>query len=153
MKTSHALLLAIVGACGLGLGQAMAATPATGLGQAVPATTDVSVSPSWHVYVFSIGGVRYIQVNDLSHNVLGAVGTASGQYITLPVGLFSQQVATPQQSASAPSTAAPTAAPTTVYNDGTTQVTATPLADGTTALVAAQSQQMCDPVDCNLKGP
>ncbi|RDS86861.1 hypothetical protein DWU99_00840 [Dyella psychrodurans] len=133
--------------------EAWAAQPATGLGQSAPNTSDVSTNPNWHVYVFAIGGVRYIQVNDVSGHVLGAVGTASGQYITLPIGAFSQQVATPQQAPAAPSSASPTAAPTTVYNDGATTVTATPLADGTTALTAAQSALACDPVDCNLKGP
>lgn len=130
----------------------MAATPATGLGQAWPNATDYSTNANFHVYVFSLGGVHYIQVNDLNGNVLGSVGTASGQFITLPIGRFAQLVTTPSQPASATTTATPTATPTSVYNDGTTTVTATPLSDGTMQLSAAQAQLACDPVDCNIKG-
>lgn len=133
-------------------GAALAATPTTGLGQAWPNTSDFSTNPNFHVYVFALGGIQYIQVNDLNGNVLGSVGTAGGQFITLPVGLFAQLVATPQQSAAVTTNAAPTAAPATVYNDGTTTVTATLLSDGTVSLNAAVSQTTCDPIDCNIKG-
>lgn len=139
------LLLAVTGS-------AMAATPATGLGQAWPNATDYSTNPNFHVYVFSLGGVQYIQVNDTNGNVLGSVGTASGQFITLPIGRFAQQVATPSQAPTASTSATPTAAPTSVYNDGTTAVTATPLSDGTMRLNAATAQMACDPIDCNIKG-
>jgi hypothetical protein len=132
-------------------GTALAATPATGLGQSWPNASDVSTNPNFHVYVFAMGGVEYIQVNDMNGNVLGSVGTAGGQFITLPIGRFAQQVVTPSQPASASTTAAPVAAATTVYNDGTTTVTATPLSDGTLQLNAAVAP--CgDPVDCNMKG-
>ena len=126
--------------------------PATGLGQSWPNATDVSSSPRWHVYVFIKDGVRYIQVNDLNGNVLGSVGTAGGQFITLPIGRFAQQVVTPSQPASAPSSATAVASPATVYNDGTTTVTATPLSDGTMSLSAAAVQPCTDPIDCNIKG-
>lgn len=127
-------------------------TPATGLGQSWPNARDVSTNPNFHVYLFTLGGVEYIQVNDLNGNVLGSVGTASGQFITLPIGLFAQQVATPSQPATAPATAAAVASPATVYNDGTTTVTATPLNDGSVSLNAAAAQLPCDPIDCSLKG-
>lgn len=134
-------------------GTALAATPATGLGQSWPNASDVSTNPNFHVYVFAMGGVEYIQVNDMNGNVLGSVGTAGGQFITLPIGRFAQQVVTPSQPASASTTAAPVAAATTVYNDGTTTVTATPLSDGTLQLNAAAVQTICsDPVDCSMKG-
>lgn len=129
-------------------GAAWAGTPATGLGQAWPNATDVSVSPNFHAYVFVIRGIQYIQINDAAGHVLGAVGNAGGQYIVLPVGKYAQQVSTPQQTAT--TAAQPVALPTTVYSDGTTQVTATPLSDGTTALSTAAA---CDPVDCASRGP
>ena len=133
-------------------GAAFAATPATGLGQSWPNAQDVSTNPNFHVYVFAMGGVEYIQVNDLNGNVLGSVGTAGGQFITLPIGRFAQQVVTPSQPASAPTTAAAVASPAMVYNDGTTTVTATPLSDGTMSLSAAAVQPCTDPIDCNIKG-
>ena len=132
-------------------GAAFAATPATGLGQSWPNAQDVSTNPNFHVYVFAMGGVQYIQVNDLNGNVLGSVGTAGGQFITLPIGRFAQQVVTPSQPASAPSTATAVASPAAVYNDGTTTVTATPLNDGTMRLSATAAQLPCDPIDCNIK--
>lgn len=133
-------------------GAAFAATPATGLGQSWPNAADVSTNPQFHVYVFALAGVQYIQVNDQNGNVLGSVGTAAGQFITLPIGRFAQQVTTPSQPATASTTASPTTAPATVYNDGTTQVTATPLSDGTLRLNALVGPPSCDPIDCNIKG-
>jgi hypothetical protein len=136
-------------------GAAFAAQPAaTGLGQAWPNTTDVSASPNWHAYVFVLGGVKYIQVNDLNGNVIGAVGTANGQFITLPIGAFAQLVTTPQQPAAVSTTAQPAAAPATVYQDSAVQVTATTQTDGTVQLqavsaVSAVSAASCDPIQCN----
>ncbi|WP_199098639.1 hypothetical protein [Dyella sp. ASV21] len=129
-------------------GSAWAAQPpASGLGQAWPNAADVSTNPNFHAYVFVLGGIQYVQINDVNGNVLGAVGTSNGQFITLPIGLFSQQVATPQQAPSASTTATPTATSTTVYQDTATTVTATPLSDGTLQLRAAS---ICnDPVECN----
>jgi hypothetical protein len=130
-------------------GAAFAAQPpASGLGQSWPNASDVSRSPNFHAYVFVLGGIQYVQVNDANGNVLGAVGTSNGQFITLPVGRFSQQVSTPQQ-APAVSTAAPAAAPTTVYQDTATQITATPLSDGTLQLKATAAG--CDPIECNTR--
>lgn len=131
-------------------GAAFAQAPSTGLGQSWPNTQDVSVSPNYHVFVFVLGGVRYIQVNDFYGNILGSVGTANGQFITLPIGRFAQLVSTPQQPAPA-SNATPATAPAVVYNDGATTVTATPMSDGTLRLNAAASTTQCDPVDCNIK--
>jgi len=131
-------------------GAAFAQAPSTGLGQSWPNTQDVSVNPNYHVFVFVLGGVRYIQVNDFYGNILGSVGTANGQFITLPIGRFAQLVSTPQQPAPA-SNATPATAPAVVYNDGATTVTATPMSDGTLRLNAAASTTQCDPVDCNIK--
>jgi hypothetical protein len=129
--------------------------PSTGLGQAWPNAADVSVSPNYHDYVFLLGGVQYIQVNDLNGNVLGSVGTAGGQFIILPIGKFAQYVSTPQQAASSTSNATPTSSPTTVYNDGTSTVTATPMSDGTTRLKAntADTSSTCtDLAKCSGQG-
>ena len=143
MKMSRAVLT--VGLV-LGLsGAAWAGAPATGLGQAWPNTADLSRSPHYHVYsFFTRDGVRYIQVNALDGTVLGAVGTAAGQFIVLPMG-NATQVSTPQQSATTTNTATPTASSTTVYNDGTTTVAATPMSDGTTALSAVETNACSDP--------
>ena len=131
-------------------GAAFAAQPpASGLGQSWPNASDVSSSPNFHAYVFVLGGIQYVQINDANGNVLGAVGTSNGQFITLPIGRFSQQVATPQQAPAASTTAAPVAAPTTVYQDTATQVTATPLSDGTMQLKAMAAG--CDPITCNTR--
>lgn len=118
--------------------------PASGLGQSWPNASDVSSNPNFHAYVFTLGGIQFVQINDVNGNVLGAVGTSGGQFITLPVGRFSQLVTTPQQGPSVPVTATPTTAPTTVYQDPATTVTATPLSDGTMMLKAA-----CNPETCN----
>lgn len=122
--------------------------PSAGLGQSWPNTVDVSSNPSLHAYVFVLRGVKYVQVNDINGNVLGAVGTANGDFITLPIGRFSNLVSTPQEAATVTTTAVPVAAPTTVYQDGTTEITATPLSDGTMQLKAANK---CDddPMECN----
>jgi len=131
---------------------AMAATPATGLGQSWPNASDVSTNPNFHVYVFALGGVKYIQVNDTNGNVLGSIGTAGGQFITLPIGRYAQQVVTPSQAATTPTTATAVASPATVYNDGATTITATPLSNGTMTLKAAAATPCTDPIDCNMKG-
>ncbi|MDR3445270.1 MULTISPECIES: hypothetical protein [Dyella] len=122
--------------------------PASGLGQSWPNASDVSSSPSFHAYTFTLGGIQFVQINDLNGNVLGAVGSANGQFITLPVGLFSQLVATPQQAPAVSTTATPTSTPTTVYQDSATTVTATPLSDGTMQLRAAAACSG-DPATCS----
>lgn len=150
---SRLTLFAISVALGLP-GAAFAANPpSTGLGQAWPNATDVSASPNYHAYVFVLGGIQYIQINDLNGNVLGSVGTTSGQFITLPIGKFAQFVSTPQQPAATTSPATPSAAPTTVYNDGQTTITSTPMSDGTQQLKAASLGTCTDPAACNTNSP
>ena len=122
--------------------------PASGLGQSWPNASDVSSSPNFHAYVFTLGGIQFVQINDLNGNVIGAVGSSNGQFITLPVGRFSQLVSTPQQAPAVPTTATPTASPTTVYQDSATTVTATSLSDGTMQL-RAPTTGTCDPETCN----
>ena len=142
--------IALAGLLVFGLSTAaLAATPPSmGLGQAWPNTTDVSLSPDFHAYVFMLGGVEYVQVNDINGNVLGAIGTANGQFITLPIGRFSQYVTTPQEPAALASVGRPINNPTTVYQDASTRITATPLSNGALLLNAATTTT-CDPVECN----
>jgi hypothetical protein len=137
---------------GLGFsGLSMAAQPAaTGLGQAWPNAVDVSLSPHWHVYVFVLNGVKYIQVNDINGNVIGAVGTAGGQFITLPIGEDAQYVSTPQQRAA---NAFPTSSAMTVYRDSSTVLTATPQNDGVTKLAAYNASTCTDPTRCGTLSP
>ncbi|MEO9078905.1 MAG: hypothetical protein ABI268_06285 [Rhodanobacter sp.] len=124
-----------------------ASLPSTGLGQAWPNTVDLSSSPSWHAYAFMLGGVKYVQVNDANGNVLGAVGAVNGQFITLPIGRFSQLVSTPQDPVNIRklTTAASVAAPVMVYQDGTILIMATTLSNGMVQLTAST----CDPIECN----
>lgn len=118
---------------------------AAGLGQAWPNAPDVSANSSWHVYVFLLNGIRFIQVNDINGNVLGAVGTANGQFIVLPMGIFAQYVLTPQQ----PGTAVPdnSSQASSVYQDGSVMNNATSMSNGVAQLTA--SAALCDPEDCS----
>jgi hypothetical protein len=152
LAARRTLVLALIalGMSGAAFAATPPAAPSTGLGQAWPAATDVSMSTNYHAYVFVLGGIQYIQINDISGNVLGAVGTAGGQYITLPIGKFAQLVSTPQQPAT--TSATPAASSSTVYNDGTTAVTATPMSDGTTTLKAMSAAACNDPAICSTQG-
>lgn len=120
------------------------AAPATGLGQSWPNAADQSTSPNWHVYVFVLNGIKYIQINDLNGTVHAAIGTANGSSIVLPVGVDSQNVSTSPSSSSSSSTQ-------TIYNDGTTTVTATPQSNGTTQFSAVQADT-CPTVGCGGNG-
>ncbi len=146
-KLSHRAALAGLLVFGLSTSAFAASPPSAGLGQAWPNTVDVSPNADFHAYVFMLGGIKYVQVNDINGNVLGAVGTSNGQFITLPIGRFSQLVATPQEPAATPATAPAAAAATTVYQDTATKITATPLSNGTVQL---QALSTCDdPIECN----
>lgn len=121
-----AALASLIALCTTSIAFAQTTTPATGLGQAWPNAADVSTSPHWHVYVFVLNGIKYIQVNDLNGTVHAAVGVANGTAIVLPTGVDSQNVSTTSSSSSSSSTTQ------TVYSDSTTTVTATPQSNGTT---------------------
>jgi hypothetical protein len=129
---------------------AMAQAPTTGLGESWPNATDVSVSPHYHVYVFVRDGIRYIQINDANGTVRGAVATAGGQTLVLPIGTDASSVQVSQGSAQN-ATASTAATTETVYSDSATQITATPQSNGTTTLdVIAASAGLCknDPTIC-----
>lgn len=145
-KVTRAALGMFLGLSLSGLSMA-AEPPATGLGQAWPNAVDVSLSPHWHVYVFVLNGVKYIQVNDINGNVIGAVGTAGGQFITLPIGEDSQYVSTPQQRAAGTSSM-DGATGTTVYRDSSTVVIATEQGNGVTTLSASTNSLCTDPSRC-----
>lgn len=118
---------------------AQTATPASGLGQSWPNAADLSANPNWHVYVFVLNGIKYVQVNDLNGVVHAAVGTAEGTTIVLPVGVDSQNVSTSTPSSSANAT--------TIYSDSATTITETPQANGTT-LFNAVSNADCNSYNC-----
>ncbi|VBI28463.1 Uncharacterised protein [Burkholderia pseudomallei] len=117
-------------------------TPATGLGQAWPNATDQSRSPHWHVYVFRLNGIKYVQINDLNGTVHAAVGTAGGTSVVLPVGTDAPNVRTDAASTSS--------ATQTVFRDSTTTITATPQSNGTTVFTVAAICQ--DPYNCGGGG-
>lgn len=118
---------------------AQTSTPATGLGKAWPNAADLSANPNWHVYVFVLKGIKYIQVNDLNGTVHAAVATAAGTSIVLPMGIDADNVQTETSSASSTTQ--------TVYSDATTTVTATPQSNGTTQFVVANT--CSNPVSCS----
>jgi len=118
---------------------AQTSTPATGLGKAWPNAADFSANPNWHVYVFVLNGIKYIQVNDLNGTVHAAVATAAGTSIVLPMGVDTQNVQTATSSASSTTQ--------TIYSDATTTVTATPQSNGTTQFTVANT--CSNPVSCS----
>jgi len=81
--------------------------------------------------------------------VLGTIGTSNGQFIVLPIGRYAQLVKTPQQAAAVTTTATPSAAPTIVYQDAETTVTAMPLSDGTVQIQGLMTAA-CDDLVCNM---
>jgi hypothetical protein len=119
---------------------AQTSTPATGLGQSWPSTADVSVAPNWHVYVFRLHGIKYVQINDLTGIVHAAIGTANGTTIVLPVGVDAQNVTT--------TTAVPSVAQL-VYQDASTTVTATPQTSGATTFTVKNLDDSCPTAQCS----
>ena len=143
---------------------AMAATPrGTGLGQAWPNARDVSASTHWHVYVFGNDGVQYVQVNDRYGNVRAAFANVDGQLLVLPMGRDARRISTPQHTASISATAVPLTSYTeTVYRDGTLQLSAVPMSDGTTVFNATTTTAPTsnptvtpcdDPEECSSHSP
>ena len=107
---------------------AQTATQSSGLGQSWPNATNVSANPKWRVYVFTLNGIKYVQVNDLNGTVHAAIGTAGDVTIVLPVGVDAKNVATPLTTS--------TSTAETVYSDSTIAITAVPQGDGATLFTA-----------------
>ncbi|GFZ98239.1 hypothetical protein [Dyella caseinilytica] len=134
----------LVGFIALGLTStaiAQTASPATGLGASWPNAADVSAASNWHVYVFRLHGIKYVQINDLGGTVHAAIGTANGTTIVLPVGVDAQNVTTTATAAS--STAQ------VVYHDASTTITATPQSSGATTFAVKNATQSCPEADCS----
>lgn len=145
----HRRLLAGLAAIGLALPFAAAAQQAAaGLGQPWPKAQDVSRNPSWHVYVFQMNGIKYIEVADLTGRIVSAIGAANHQIIALPVGAFPQYVTLPHQKAALPQGVVAMTYPTTVYQDADTTVTVANTSDGGVATMAA-AVGCTNPVECN----
>ncbi|GAB2561658.1 hypothetical protein ISP15_09865 [Dyella jejuensis] len=139
IQGSLARKLALAGLIAAGtISSAFAQTSAlsSGLGQSWPNAADVSASPQWHVYVFTLHGIKYVQINDLNGTVHAAIGTAAGTVIVLPVGVDAGNVTTSQVLTNT--------AATIVYSDGTVSISAMPQSDGSTAFNAATNSQ------CNI---
>ncbi|MDV2452834.1 hypothetical protein [Xanthomonas hortorum] len=86
---------AIAGAMLLGAGSAHACCPgdgtistmaATGLGESEPRAANLAVDPTWRIYEFQREGMLYLQINDASGVVRGAVGRAGEVLWVLPMG-------------------------------------------------------------------
>lgn len=140
----------VVATLGLGVVHAQSQAPAasSGLGQSWPSATDVSMSQNYHVYVFQRGTTRYIQVNDTTGKVRGAVARTPYALIGTPVGSDAMNVATPDE----PLPVAASTSGETVYKDETVQVFVAPQADGTVRLMAAQADCK-NASECTSKGP
>lgn len=147
-KKSLSILTSSLIAIGMSASAMAANSPTSGLGKAWPNAQDVSTSPHWHVYVFTRDGVRYIQVNDLNGGVHGAVATAGGAVLVLPMGSDQTNVvdATGTTNNAA---AAPTSPSETIYKDNAISISAAPLNTGATQLKVASLPGCDDPVECS----
>lgn len=138
--------MALAGLLAMGLSVSAFAgqsSQANGLGQSWPNAPDVSASPNWHVYVFERDGVRFIQVNDLNGTVRGAIATANGEFIALPVGADAERIDTSQQ----PVASSQQAPGETVYRDNAVQLQLTPQSNGDVGMRALDTT--CnDPFKC-----
>jgi hypothetical protein len=148
MRTSTRFLLSSLLVLPLGV-TAVQAQTALSLGQATTtAVGDVSSSSNYHVYVFTRGGTRYIQVNDASGAVRGAVAVTPYKAVGLPIGSDASRVATPDEPLAAP--AATTGE--TVYSDGTTHMFVAPQPDGTMRINLLIGD-CSTPAECSSHGP
>jgi hypothetical protein len=130
-------------------GAALADSPASsGLGQSWPNAPDLSSSAHYHVFVFVKDGVRFIQINDSAGRVRGALATAGGQMLVLPIGTAAQVVVQNAPAADAPA-AAPAASAEPVYQDDEVAITAQPQRNGTVRLQAVSACK--DPITCNTQ--
>jgi hypothetical protein len=144
----------IFGVAAMGLsGLATAAdSPSTGLGQAWPNATDVSLSPHYHVYVFTRDGIRYIQINDADGIVRGAIAAAGGVVLVLPIGVDAARVKTLHVTASNATPSTSTDSAETVYRDSTTTISAMPQNSGAVQITTQQAATCTNPAECSNGG-
>jgi len=128
MTVRAGLALALAMITSASFAQTSTSAISNGLGQAWPNVADQSLSPQYHVFVFVLNGIKYVQVNDAYGNVQGAVGTIAGTRFALPVGASAQNVVA--NATSVPSNA------TTVYQDADITMLAVPTSNGTMMLEA-----------------
>lgn len=83
-KLASAALIAV--AIALAVPTLAIAQTSPGLGSSQPSTPDVSVNPQFHVYRWDLGGVTYVQINDIAGHPLVAFAAGNGQVLVLPVG-------------------------------------------------------------------
>jgi hypothetical protein len=124
----------------------------TGLGQAWPNATDVSLSPHYHVYVFTRDGIRYIQVNDANGVVRGAIATAGGEVLVLPIGVDAAHVKTLHAATGSAMRPTATDSTETVYRDRTTTLSVTPQASGALQITTQQAATCTNPAECSVGG-
>ncbi|HVI54506.1 MAG TPA: hypothetical protein VM621_05570 [Luteibacter sp.] len=148
MRTSTRFLLATLLVLPLGVTVVHAQT-ALSLGQATTtAVGDVSTSSNYHVYVFTRGGTRYIQINDASGAVRGAFAVTAYKAVGLPVGSDASRLATPDEPLPPPAVTTGE----TVYTDGSTHVFVAPQPNGTMQINLLIGDCK-DPSECSTHGP
>ncbi|WP_075257962.1 hypothetical protein [Herbaspirillum camelliae] len=135
------VLLAVVGAVNATV------LPGTGLGSSWPNAPDVSASPYYHVYRFERGGIRYVQVNDTTGTVRGAIAYAgSGPFLDLPIGMDASR-----WGVNAGTSSPPSGEP--VYHDEAMSIFVTPQSDGSARMMVAPTKCDDDPLACSIRGP
>ncbi len=58
----------------------------SGLGESAPQATNLSANPGWSIYQFERNGVTYLQINDASGQVRGAIGRIENTAWVTPMG-------------------------------------------------------------------
>jgi hypothetical protein len=135
MTLRSVLALALFAFVGTTFAQTSTSALSNGLGQAWPNAVDQSLNSNVHVFVFVRNGIKYVQVNDLNGNVLGAVGTVGGTRFVLPMGASAQNIV-------ANASAVPTNA-TTVYQDADITMLAVPTSNGVMLEATCGSSVQC----------
>ena len=151
MSLSVRIVSALVVSLSVAAGTVNAATPPdTGLGSAWPNATDVSASPHYHVYRFERGDIRYVQVNDMTGTVRGAIAyTGSGPFLDLPIGIDASR-----WGINTGSPASPVAAGEPVYHDEAMTIFVAPQRDGSSRMMIAPTNcDKEDPLACSIRGP
>lgn len=149
MRTSTRFVLFTLLALPLTITVVHAQSALSGLGQAsTSAVGDVSSSSNYHVYVFTRGGTRYIQVNDASGTVRGAFAVTAYKAVGLPIGSDASRLATPDEPLPAPAVTTGE----TVYTDGSTHVFVAPQPDGTMQ-INLMIGDCKNPAECSSHGP